>query len=294
MRAGGAMSLAIRNLGYALGAEISGVDLTKSISADDADDIREAFLDHCILLFRGQNLDPQQFIALGRVFGDLDDHSKAKDVHPNYQHILVNRPKTTNPDYYPGETWHSDQCHRPAPAKATLLRSLQIPSLGGDTMFSNMYLAYERLPEKMKDRLSKLDAIHFGGKDKIDFTSPETIAATKKLIPVIAQPLVRTHPETGRKSLYFGDKVKQIAGLSEEDAAPLIDFLCKHIAMPQFAYRHRWQLHDIIIWDNRCTNHLAVGDYDRSQVRHMEKITVKGTPLGYAYKGPLLYDGLPA
>lgn len=289
------MGLEIRRLAYPLGAEILGVDVTKPIDAASGNAIRQAFLDYSVLLFRGQKIDQRQFIALGQVFGDLDDHSKSKFAHPEHGEIIVNCPATTTtPDYYPGETWHSDQCHKPAPAKASLLRSMQIPSLGGDTMFANMYLAYDLLSERMKDLIAKLDAIHFGGKDQIDYSSPERMVATKKLIPTIAQPITRTHPETGRRSLYFGDKVKQIAGLSAEEAGPIIDFLCKQIAMPQIVYRHRWQQDDVIIWDNRCTNHMAVGDYDRSQVRHMEKVTVKGTPSGYIYNGPLLYDGLPA
>ena len=134
----------------------------------------------------------------------------------------------------------------------------------------------------MKILLEGLEGIHARSR-KFDEMSAERAAFLKRLRPV-AQPAVRVHPETGRKSLYLGEKVKQFAGLTPEESKPMLDFLNRHAAKPEFVYRHQWRRNDIVMWDNRCTLHLALGDFDMSQIRHMERTTVKGTPSGYLYE----------
>ena len=183
---------------------------------------------------------------------------------------------------YTGRLWHSDLCHSLTPAMGSLLRCLERPDVGGDTMFANMYMAYDTLSDGMKKLLEGLHGIHTRSR-KFDTLSAERAAFLARQRPV-AQPAVRVHPETGRKTLYLGEKVKQFAGLTPEESAPLLSFLNKHAVKPEFVYRHQWRKHDIVMWDNRCTMHLALGDFDMNQIRHMERTTIKGTPSGYLYE----------
>jgi len=166
------------------------------------------------------------------------------------------------------------------PSLGSLLRGIIIPPVGGDTMFTNMYMAYDALSDGMKKMIEPLHAIHTGRRKVFDLHS-EREKEQKKLNPPIAQPVVRVHPETGRKALYIGEKVSCLVGMTEEESRPLIDYLVKHATRPQFVYRHQWKQDDIVLWDNRCTMHIALGDYADGETRHLERTTVKGTPSGY-------------
>jgi taurine dioxygenase len=158
-----------------------------------------------------------------------------------------------------------------------------IPEVGGDTLFANMTMAYESLSEGMKKLIADLHGIHMSGTRKIanQATGAERAEEQKRINPPVAQPVVRVHPETGRKALYVGEKVSRFDGMSEEESRPLIDYLNRHATRPEFVYRHQWRRHDIVVWDNRCTMHQALGDFDETQRRHMERTTVLGTPSGY-------------
>jgi taurine dioxygenase len=152
--------------------------------------------------------------------------------------------------------------------------------VGGDTMFANMVLAYDQLSDGMKRIVEGLDGIHTGSRKIVDLT-PERAAESKRLNPPVAQPVVRVHPETGRKALYIGEKVRCFAGMTEAESLPIIEFLCRHAFRPQFVYRHAWQAGDVLMWDNRSTAHQALGDYEDGEPRHLERTTIKGTPSGY-------------
>jgi len=285
------MSLQIRRLSYALGAEIIGVDIGKPMDEPTFSLVHNAFLEHCIVLFRGQSLTREQHIAFSQRFGELETIPAYRTRYgiPEYPELTLvsNQPRPGYVDKpYAGDRWHSDRSNTCIPAMASMLRGIEVPRIGGDTMFANMYLAYETLSEGMKKLINGLECVHAGPEGKVDHSTPERAAETRRL-NTVAQPLVRRHPETGRKSLFLGEqKVKQIVGMTLEESKPLIQFLCSHGARPQFVYRHVWQRNDLIIWDNRCTNHIAVNDYDKSEVRHMERTTIKGTPSGYVYEGP--------
>ena len=273
-----------RPLSYALGAEVLGIDLAKDISAAAFDEVHQAFLRYGILLFRDQHLTREQHIAFGRRFGELDCNERSPDTDPNYPEltIITTRPQadgTPSESRYTGRLWHSDLCHTLTPAMGSLLRCMERPEVGGDTLFSNMYLAYDTLSDGMKKLLEGLHGVHARGR-QYDTMSAERVAFLKALRPV-AQPAVRVHPETGRKTLYIGEKVKQFVGLTAEESRPLLDFLNRHATRPEFVYRHQWRKHDIVMWDNRCTQHQALGDFDMTQIRHMERTTIKGTPSGY-------------
>ncbi len=282
------MALQLRKLSYALGAEVCGIDVAK-VTETQFGEVYDAFLDNGILLFRDQDITREQHIDFSRRFGELDRHDALpRDRHPDYPEILLvtNEP---NPDgspsesRYTGRQWHSDMSFTPVPSLGSLLRGITIPDVGGDTVFANMYLAYETLSDGMKKMIADLHGIQMAGTRKI--ANPEIGASRAeeqlKLNPPIAQPVVRVHPETGRKALYLGDKVKRFDGLTEEESQPLIKYLNAHATRFEFIYRHQWRRNDIVVWDNRCTMHLALGDFDETQRRHMERTTVLGTPSGY-------------
>ncbi len=280
------MPLTARPLSHAIGAEIAGVDLAKPLSNAEFDQIHRTFLEKGILLFRDQEITREQHIAFSRRFGELDNHdSLPRDRHPDYPELLLvtNVPKENgqpSDSKYTGQQWHSDLSFTPVPSLGSLLRGITIPPVGGDTMFTNMYRAYDTLSDGMKKLLDGLHAIHTGSRKIVDLSS-DRATEQKKLNPPIAQPVVRVHPETGRKALYIGDKVSCFVGMTEEESRPLIEYLVKHATRPQFVYRHQWRANDIVLWDNRCTMHIALGDYEDGEIRHLERTTVKGTPSGY-------------
>lgn len=289
------MALKFRPLCYAVGAEVTGVDISKPIDDKTFSEIYAAFLQYSALLFRGTPITREQHIAFSRYFGEVDNNERSPRIrHPEYHEIQViqNKIKTTTAvGAFAGMIWHSDQSYSTQPAKATLLHALQVPGIGGDTMLANMYMAYDTLSDKMKELVGQLEAVHFGGKARLDNSTPERAAETAKANPPTAHKLVQVHPETGKKSLFVGGKVKQIVGMHPDESALLLNFLINHAARPQFCYRHAWQEHDVLVWDNRCTNHVAVGDYDRRHERQIDRTTIKGLPAGYAYTGPVHYEG---
>jgi taurine dioxygenase len=280
------MTISLRPLSYALGAEVQGVDLAKPLSNSEFDQIHRAFLERGILLFRDQKITREQHIAFSRRFGELDTHdSLPRDRHPDYPELLLvtNIPKANgapSDSKYTGQLWHSDMSFTLVPSLGSLLRGITIPPVGGDTMFTNMYMAYDTLSDGMKKMIDGLHGIHTGSRKIVDL-SADRAAEQKKLNPPIAQPVVRVHPETGRKALYIGEKVSCFAGMTEEESRPLIDYLVRHATRPQFVYRHQWRADDIVMWDNRCTMHVALGDYPEGEIRHLERTTIKGTPSGY-------------
>ena len=283
------MTLKLRRLSNALGAEVCDIDLTKPMSESTFGEIYSAFLKYGILLFRGQNISREQHIEFSARFGELDKHeSLPRDRHPDYPELLMvtNKPNddgTPSESRYTGRSWHTDFSYTTTPALGSLLRCFQLPEVGGDTLFANQYMAYDTLSDGMKKLIADLHGIHLSGTRKINVADKgnERRNEVMKLNPPIAQPVVRVHPETGRKAIYLGEKVKRFDGMTEEESKPLIDYLNKHATQPEFVYRQMWRENDLLIWDNRCTLHQALGDFDETQIRHLERTTVKGTPSGY-------------
>jgi taurine dioxygenase len=283
------MALTLRPLSYALGAEVCGIDIGQPMSETAFGEFYRAFLDHGILLLRNQRVTRAQHIAFSRRFGELDRHDNLpSDRAPDAHEILMvtNAPKADGKPgdgKYTGHLWHSDMSFTLVPSLGSLLRAVQIPPVGGDTMFANMTKAYDELSDGMKKLIADLHGIHTGARKILDLT-PERAAEQKRLNPPVAQPVVRVHPETGRKALYIGEKVSCFAGMTPEESRPIIDYLCRHATRPRYTYRHQWQVNDIVIWDNRCTMHAALGDYADEHPRHMERTTVMGTPSGHVYQ----------
>lgn len=279
------MALKLRPLSHSLGAEVCDIDVTHLDEGQMAQ-VRQAFLDHGILLFRGQDISREQHIAFSARFGPLDRHDALpRDRHPEYPELLMvtNEPKPNgqpSDSRYTGRVWHSDMSFTPVPALGSLLRSYTVPPVGGDTMFANMTMAYDHLSEGMKKMIDGLHGVHTPQRKIVDL-SAERKAEDKRLNPPIAQPVVRVHPETGRKALYIGEKVKRFVDMTEEESMPLIRYLIGHATKHEFVYRHVWRANDILLWDNRCTMHIALADFDETKRRHLERTTVMGTPSGY-------------
>jgi taurine dioxygenase len=284
------MTLQIRKLSHALGAEVSGVDLRR-IDDKDFEQIRNAWHEHLLLVFRNQQLDYADYIRFGGRFGELERylHSNKDYTHPDHpeiyfitNHEMNGKPSETRDI---GREWHTDQSYTARPLKATTLYCREIPESGGDTMFANMYLAYERLSPRLQSVLEGLEAVHdFSLRlgNLATYLDTEKIAARRKKSPPVAHPVVRVHPDTGRKSLYVSEAVtSHFVGMSRDESKGLLEHLFSHSTRPEFTYRHRWQVDDVAIWDNRCTLHLALKDFDHTSPRHMVRMAVLGTPLGH-------------
>jgi taurine dioxygenase len=265
------------------------VDITKPLTDEAFGEIHRAFLQHCLLLFRGQPLTRAQYVAFSSRFGKL--RKKQPGNLPDYPEIkaLVNKPKldgsAADPNFN-GSDWHSDMSYSPNPIIITMLKAVEIPDVDGDTQFANLYLAYETLSETMKKTIEPLEGVHIEQETELDHSSVEKLEAMRRA-KTSAHRLVRVHPETGRKSLYVGDKTRLIAGMTAEESEGLLGFLRNHIRRPQFVYRHQWQKDDLIVWDQRCTNHNAIGDFNRrDQLRFLEKTTLRGPATGRPYEDP--------
>ena len=270
--------------GGALGAEIRGVDLTKPITKEIFADIHQAWLDHQVICFRNQDITPEQHIRFAKKVGGIHIHpfmTPMKD-YPEILEVI----KLENDDRNFGNLWHTDQSFMPSPAKGTMLFARDVPPYGGDTQYSNMYLAYEALSSGMKELIADLKVENTGnknktrgGQDKMDrykgHSSLKPREAPKGLKTTNFHPLVRTHPETGRKSLYISSHTQGFKDFAFEEALPLINFLRKHIQKPEFTCRLRWEKGTLALWDNRCVMHYAFNDYHGFR-RVMHRITIKG------------------
>ena len=255
-----------------IGAEVVGVDLTDLDDATFAD-IHRALLEWKVLFFRNCGLDPEAHAALGRRWGELEFHPFLTN--------RVDQPVTVRfekNDAVAGfeNIWHSDVSWRALPSLGSLLRAVEVPSAGGDTLWADMGAAYDCLPDDVKARIDGLEAVH----DWIDtfgaFMSDDERQATRADFPASVHPVVRTHPETGRKGLYVnGIFTTEIVGVPGEEGDRLLEYLCRQAEFPEYQCRWTWTAGDLAIWDNRATQHYATSDY-HPQRRVMERITVIG------------------
>jgi taurine dioxygenase len=286
------LSIAVRRLSHALGAEITGVDLTRPVDEATFREINDVFLTHHVILFRGQSISRDQHIAFARQFGEL--HLVPERLRPradggtDYPAVSMVTSQPTAPGRgVIGGMWHSDLAERPRPAAASLLRCVTLPGVGGDTMFANMHQAYEDLSPGMKQLLSGLEGVYLDRAPDFDLSSPQRYWESRRANPAAAQPVVRTHAESGRKALYVNAETSHFVGMTEAESVPIIDYLTRHATRPENVYRHQWQEGDLLIWDNRSVLHMALADYDRTRVRHMERVSVTGDESGSEYLGPI-------
>ena len=291
-------SITVTPVGYALGAEVTGIDLAQPLSKADFETILNAWHQHLILVFPDQHITPLQQIEFSRHFGQLDHHeSQPFNRHPEHDDMMLitnklvrGKPSQTKTA---GQNWHTDLSYTIRPAKGTTLYCLEKPAVGGDTCFANMYLAYETLSDKMRQFLDTLEGVHDASLvASLDKRDPALTAEFKRLNPLVVHPAVRLHPGTNRKALYVNERVRNFLGMSEGESKAIIDYLCQYSIQPRFVYRHRWRLHDMIMWDNRCLTHLAVGDYDPAEPRHMLRTSLLGEYVGRLLNPPT--DTAPA
>jgi taurine dioxygenase len=261
--------ITVKRLTGAIGAELKGVDLNRPLDDGTFGTIHRAFLDHCMLVFREQFLEPDVQTAFTQRWGQLHHAPYLKqlelpDNRDVYQAFNLGKARA-----FTTEQWHSDLSFMPAPPAHAILAARVLPEAGGDTMFASQYLAYETLSDGMKRLLEGLRAWHGGAKlaslFEIENTSPPQ-----------SHPVVRTHPETGRKGLFVNRLYTYcIDGLTDEESRGILDFLFEQNCRPDFTYRHQWAPGDVIMWDNRCTLHYAVHDYGEAP-RVMHRTTVAG------------------
>jgi taurine dioxygenase len=270
----------VRRLGKQIGAEIVGVDVKKLDDAGFAQ-IYRAWLDANVVVVPGQELEIPDFLRYSRRFGVVVPHPSKSTRHPDYPEITqlgVNKfdaaGKLDMTIYRRGaEGWHTDGAYDQEPFKATQLYALAVPSRGGNTLFASMYAAYDGLPQRLKDRLEgRMGVFTYGGRRKAMALLNEEDRDWK---PVF-HPIVRTHPETGRKGLYFDPgKILRIEGLEPAESDALIDELTGRMIQPDGEYHHQWRKGDIVIWDNRCSYHRAAGDYPPEEDRIHWRVSIK-------------------
>ena len=275
-------SITVWPLAGALGAEIVGVDLARVSDNQTWSEIHRAFLDYQVIAFRDQELTLDDIMAVAQRFGEPTHYPFVAAI-ADYPYIVEIR-KEPHETVNFGGTWHSDTTYQPRPPAATLLYAKEVPPYGGDTLFANQYLAYETLSPGLKAMLAELKGVNSaglkrrGGRAAIQqghASMPSTRVDKVEAYEGI-HPIVRTHPETGRKSLYLNlDHTTRFADMTEDESEPLIEYLANHAVRPDFTCRVRWEKGTFTVWDNRCTLHCALNDYNGER-RVMQRITVGG------------------
>jgi taurine dioxygenase len=265
------------------GAEVIGVDLTRPVDAALRARLNHAFVEHSVLVFRDQHLSPQQVLTAVQLFGEVFPQHNTKFALPECPQIHYISNQDFYPDgkrYIPGEGYHTDHSNAVEPPKATVLHAVKLPDRGGDTQYVNMHRAYEALPDAMKRRIDGMRAMHVY-QSRFSERKLMALPVTARVPDGVWHPLVRTHPESGRRSIYLNPiRTEAIEGMEEADALALLDDLLAHATQPQFEYRHQWRQGDMVMWDNRCLLHKANGDYDMGQVRYLYRIMLKGDAPG--------------
>ena len=272
-----------RRIAGSLGAEISGPDLATDLAEEVLVELRAALLAHQVIFFRDQHLTPARQLAFARRWGDIHLHPFVVGM-PDHPEVLRIVKRPTDARNF-GGSWHTDQMFAPAPAMGTILYAVEVPSVGGDTMFTNQYLAFETLSPAMQRLCEGLRTVcvgdglkKYGGRSRKEAYAGMTAMQVKDpgdVQTTSVHPLVRTHPETGRRALYIGGHVQRFEGMEEAESRPLIDFLMAHSIRPEFTCRFRWEAGSLAFWDNRCTQHFAINDYP-AETRIMHRVTVCG------------------
>lgn len=257
----------------AIVAEIRGIDLGRPCDAGTLADIEKVFLDHKVLVFRDQAITTDQHVAFCRQLGDLEVHPFAphKPDHPEVMVLWSNERRRGSENF-----WHSDVTWRTEPSLGSMLRAVTIPPVGGDTLFANMEMAYESLPDELRRQVDDMTAVH-------DFTrvfgrgkTPEEIAELRETYPLVEHPVIRTHPVTGRRSIYVNTLfTSHLVGVEAEESARILRTLYRTAAVPEHQFRLRWAPDTFALWDNRCVQHYATSDY-HPQERVMERVTIVG------------------
>jgi taurine dioxygenase len=266
----------VRPVAGALGAELNGVDISRELEDDVVGEVRQALLDHLVIFLRDQKVTPQQQIAFARKFGEPIEYPQLRGI-PEAP-LITPVVKLEHERVNFGGVWHTDTAYLERPPMGSMLYAIEIPPQGGDTLFANQYLAYETLSAGLKRTLDALAGVNTSTKAAASRTREDRMRASGEELKVLIgeHPVVRTHPETGRRALYVNiGHTERFKGWTEEESRPLLDFLFAHQVRPEFTCRFRWQPGSLAFWDNRCTQHNPVNDYHGHR-RVMHRVTLAG------------------
>jgi taurine dioxygenase len=271
---GSGQSMRAKRLAGAIGAEIEGVRLLPDLPEQTITEIRRIWLEHSVVFFRGQDLSPTAFAAFARRFGEVVHYPFLKGLEEAPEVIPVVKLEHETVNF--GGLWHTDTAYLESPPMATMLIAREVPTYGGDTLFASGYAAYDALSDGMKRLLDPLRAVNSSSKAEKTRTREDRAAHEPRKVLEAEHPVVRTHPETGRKALYVnGGHTLRFVGMTEEESAPILEYLFQHQARPEFTCRFRWEPGSIALWDNRCALHNPINDY-HGQRRIMHRVTLAG------------------
>ena len=276
--------IGVKPIAGALGAEIEGVDLARDLDNHTFAEIHQALLDHLVIFFRDQTLTPDQHKNFGKRFGTLNVHPYAPALAGHPEVMTIFKEKDDKANF--GGGWHSDMTFLEEPALGSILYAREVPPHGGDTLFANMYLAYESLSHGLKKTLSGLKAVHSANRQYgIEGSEAAQLNEQRSMKPKISadakkevlHPVVRTHPDTGRKALYVNRAfTERFEGWTKRESRPLLHYLCDHAVQMEYTCRFRWTKDALAFWDNRAAQHYALNDYHGFR-RVMHRVTVNGT-----------------
>ncbi|HVW79492.1 MAG TPA: TauD/TfdA family dioxygenase [Mycobacteriales bacterium] len=270
-------TISVAPIAGALGAEISGVDLSDDLDDEVIAEIRSAWLAHLVVFFRDQPISDDQFVGFAKRFGPIGAYPLVPGIpgHPEIIAVLKEPHETVNF----GGIWHSDTTYLERPPMATMLLAREIPPYGGDTLFANQYDAYEALSPKLQEVLEGLTAVNSSARADVSKTREDRIRGLDGVEPQDFEsrhPVVRTHPETGRKALYVNiAHTARFDGMTEAESEPLLRYLYAHQVKPEFTCRFAWRVGSLAMWDNRCAQHNPVNDYHGHR-RLLHRITLEG------------------
>ena len=275
------MEYTIAPLSTHTGAEVRGVDLSRTIEEATRALLNRAFIEHSVLAFRDQHLTPHQLLAAGGLFGEIFPQHNSRFALPDCPLVHYISNQDFYPDgrrYIPGEGFHTDHSNAACPPKATILHAVSLPDSGGDTQYVNMHLAYEGLPEETKQRIAGLKAVHVYQSRHSARKLMELSEEGRGRVPDgVVHPIVRTHPESRRKAIYINPiRTEGVVGMPEAEALALLADLLEHATQPKYQYRHQWRPGDLVMWDNRSLLHKANGDYDMNQLRYLYRVMLQG------------------
>ena len=275
------MEYTIAPLSTHTGAEVRGVDLSRTIEEATRALLNRAFIEHSVLAFRDQHLTPHQLLAAVGLFGEIFPQHNSRFALPDCPLVHYISNQDFYPDgrrYIPGEGFHTDHSNAACPPKATILHAVSLPDRGGDTQYVNMHLAYEGLLEETKQRIAGLKAVHVYQSRHSARKLMELSEEGRGRVPDgVVHPIVRTHPESRRKAIYINPiRTEGVVGMPEAEALALLADLLEHATQPKYQYRHQWRPGDLVMWDNRSLLHKANGDYDMNQLRYLYRVMLQG------------------
>jgi taurine dioxygenase len=261
-------------------AEVTGLDFRRAVGGEDRTVLNDAFAQHHVLVMRDQHFLPDEFKAAVQLFGELLPHDKKERHVPGHPDIecISNQEIVNGRRIIPGESFHTDHSNHPRPPKATTLFAIELPSSGGDTQYVNMHDAYDDLPGETRRKIDGLKAVHVYQSKY----SPRALAglnedSRRALPPPGVHPLVRTHPDNGRKALFLNPvRMESIVGMEDGEALKLIEELMRHATQKKYEYRHKWRHGDWVMWDNRSVMHQANPDYDMRERRYLYRLMLQG------------------